>query len=325
MIKPSLKTSKLVGTIGLALLLLLALAISGFTVARFSDTANQPNLPQTEPLVAGLTNVIKNGDFEDNPRSGIATYWEPYDNGGAHFGWYMEEWWQAVHSGERSQLMEIFQVESFKPDRVMAIYQTVEVIPNANYNLTIHALMRSDAPKEDRNQGEYTMDWGIDYSGEGKYYKVTQWVNMPVVEQLRLGGLGPQNDALPLFFERFTSTVHTGSSNKITLFIRAVKLQPTGTEVNYNVDDVSLIGPYPVAPPPPQPGTANGSTEIIPAAASAETAAEDSTPPASDNNLPHAGTILPRNISGGVLAFGSLILIILGATAASSLLYSRKT
>jgi hypothetical protein len=309
---------------GLALLLLLALAISGFTVVRFSDAANQPNLPQTEPPAAGLTNVIKNGDFEDNPRSGIATHWEPYDNGGAHFGWYMEEWWQAVHSGERSQLMEIFRVESFKPNRVMAIYQTVEVSPNANYNLTIHALMRSDAPQEDRNQGEYAMDWGIDYSGEGKYYKVTQWVNMPVVEQLRLGGFGPQNDALPLFFERFTSTVHTGSSNKITLFIRAVKLQPTGTEVNYNVDDVSLIGPYPVAPPP-QPEIVNGPPEVIPAAASEETATEDSTSPASDNNLPNAGAILPRNISGGALALGGLVLIVLGATAASSLLYSRKT
>jgi hypothetical protein len=210
----------------------------------------------------------------------------------------------------------------------MAIYQTVEVIPNSNYNLTIHAMMRSDAPIEDRNQGEYAMDWGLDYSGQGKYYKVQQWVNMPMEEQFRRGPYGPQHDSKPLFFERFTSTVHTGGSNRLTLFIRAVKIEPTGTEVNYNVDDVSLIGPYPLAPPP-QPETSAGSSDAIPAAASAEDITspgeEEAAPPASENNLPDAGAILPRNISGGALTLGGLILIVLGAMATSSLLKSRKT
>jgi len=48
--------------------------------------------------------------------------------------------------------MEILRSEDNVPDRVIAIHQTTTVVPNANYVLTIHALMRSDALAELRNQ-----------------------------------------------------------------------------------------------------------------------------------------------------------------------------
>jgi hypothetical protein len=307
----SFKASHLLGSVSLALLMLAALAISGFTIASAQPTAGQ----EFGPLGGQLTNVIQNGDFEDNPRSSIATYWQPYDNGQAHFGWYMEEWPEAVHSGKRSQLMEIFQVEGAAANRVMAIYQTVDVVPNANYNLTIHALLRSSAPESLRNQGDYAMDWGIDYTGQGKYYKVDQWVTMPLDEQLRLGSAGPPGEAQHLYFQRITTTVFTGSASKITLFIRGVKITPSGTEVNFNVDDVSLIGPYPVAPP--------AAAEVIPAAAPAADDTEqeqESPPPAEEGNLPNAGSLLPRELSPGALAFGGVVLVMLGIGAARSLL-----
>lgn len=128
---------------------------------------------------------------------------------------------------------------------MIAISQTVEVIPNATYDLTIHALMRSDAPREERNQGAYEMHWGVDYRGEGSYANVEQWLPMPLTEQLRLGSNGPDLDNTPLFYQRITGTVPTTHTNKITLFIRGVQKYPTETEVNFNIDDVSLFGPSP--------------------------------------------------------------------------------
>jgi hypothetical protein len=303
----SFKASQLLTSIALALLMLSALAISGFTISEFQSAARQ----EFSPVGTTLTNAIQNGDFEDNPRSSVATHWQPYDNGQAHFGWYMEEWPEAVHSGKRSQLMEIFQVEGNVPNRVMAIYQTVQVVPHANYKLTIHALMRSDAPEPLRNQGDYGMDWGIDYTGEGKYYKVEQWVTMPISEQLRLGSAGPPGEAQHLFFQRITATVFTGNADKLSLFIRGVKITPSGTEVNFNVDDVSLIGPYPVASP---------AAEAIPAAAEdrPETAL-----PAGEENLPDAGGWLLPQISLGALILAGVILVLLGVSAAKSLMFTK--
>ena len=159
MIKQSPKLNQLVGTVIMALLMLSALAVSGFSLANMDQPAN-PNLAPRQVPASQLVNVIRNGDFEHNPRASIATYWEPYDNGQAHYGWYAEQWPEAVHSGRSAQLMEIFEVFGFSPNRVMAIYQTVDVVPNSNYQLTIHALMRSNAPAPLRNKGDYAMDWG---------------------------------------------------------------------------------------------------------------------------------------------------------------------
>lgn len=303
MSKPSLKISQLAGTVLVALLMLSALAISGFTIA----TLDQSSASALSPALQ-LTNVIRNGDFEQNPRSSIATHWEPYDNGQAHFGWYAERWPEAVHSGQSSQLMEIFEVFGYVPNRVMAIHQTVDVTPNANYQLTIHALMRSDAPAPLRNQGDYAMHWGVDYGGRGKYHRVEEWVTMPLTEQLRLGSAGSTDEARHLFYQRITGTVFTGNSNKISLFIRGEKINPTGTEVNFNVDDVSLVGPYPVAPPQ----AASPAQPVIPAAITSD----DTAPaPAEEKSLPNAGAILPRLSSPGMVVLAGLTLVLLGLRA----------
>lgn len=306
--KPSARISQLAGSVIVALLMVSALALSGFTIANLDQPSASVLTPPPAPALQ-LANVIRNGDFEQNPRSDIATHWEPYDNGQAHFGWYAERWPEAVHSGQSSQLMEIFEVFGYAPNRVMAIYQTVDVVPNANYQLTIHALMRSDAPAPLRNKGDYAMRWGVDYGGRGKYHRVETWVTMPISEQLRLGSAGPADEAEHLFFQRITGTIFTGNSNKISLFINGEKINPTGTEVNFNVDDVSLVGPYPVAPPQ----TASPAQPIIPAAATGSDAAP---PPAEEKSLPNAGTILPdRNSPRIVVALGSLVLVLLGLKA----------
>jgi hypothetical protein len=287
---------------GVAALTLLLIAISGFTV---TGLHGQPALTAAPRQ---LTNVIQNGSFEDNPTSSIATHWQPYDNGSAHYGWYLEQWPEAVHSGKSSQLMEIFEVS--KPNRVMAIYQTVPVQPHANYQLTFQALMRSDAPVELRNQGDYAMAWGVDDSGRSKYHRVETWHNMPLTEQLRIGSNGPSNDNTRLYFEIITATIFTGNADTISLFIRGEKVTHTGTEVNFNIDDVSLVGPYPVAPP-----------AVV--GATAEPAAAES-PPAADPAMPSAGGVLSQTVSGGTLALGGLVLSVLGVGAVVGLLKRKN-
>lgn len=257
----------------------------------------------TEP-----TDVIRNGGFEardSDPMVGVALEWEAYNNGQAHFGWYDETWPEAVNSGEHAQLLEIFQVDGNILDRAVAVYQTVNVVPNAQYDLTINALMRSDAPESLRNQDEYEMSWGIDYSGAESYDNVDEWVFMPLTEQLRVGSNGDVPDNNSLFYETITGTVETGDNSRLTLFIRGVKKFPNGTEVNFDIDDVSLVGP-------------TGSVVVIqPEPDDSGTTSDD------DANLPVSGGNPPQNLSVGALILGGLIIVVLGTGATANLLLGR--
>ena len=307
MMKLSPQRSKVLVTVFLTFLILSAFVISGFTVATFDKTINR-ELP---PNQGGGANVIRNGGFEErNPAdNGIALNWERFSNGQAWASWYDETWVEAVRTGKHAQLMEIFQVEPNVLDRVIAIHQTVAVVPNVAYSLTINAILRSQAQAADRNKNEVEMHWGVDYSGQGDYNNVTTWNLMPLTEQFRLGSTGEFPDDIPLFYETITGTIHTTNTNRITLFIRGLKKFSTGTEVNFDVDDVSLVGPA-GAPQPLVPTTGEVSNPTLPNQQA--------------GNLPTSGAILPRNISGGALALAGLVLIALGASAAAGLFNRRE-
>lgn len=250
----------------------------------------------------GFVNVIRNGSFEErrDPSNGVAAEWETYSNGEAEFGWYDEQWPEAVRMGEYSQLMEIDDVYTDATDRTMAIYQTMDVAINADYELTLYAIMRTDASLGDRNNSEYEMQWGVDPFGEGNIGNVQQWVAMPLTEQLRIGSNGEFPDNNPLVYEVVTGTIRTGPDNsRISLFIRGIKKFPTGTEVNFNVDDVSLVGPAPGS------GISN-----IPQAA----------PPDENSPLPVTGLTSQTKTSIPTLLFGGLVVLILGGVATNKLL-----
>lgn len=250
----------------------------------------------------GGVDVIRNGSFEQrrDPSNGVAEDWEPYSNGQAEFGWYDEQWPEAVRMGNYSQLLEIDDVYTDATDRVIAIYQTVDVATNADYELTLYAIMRTDARLEDRNHFEYEMQWGVDPFGEGNIENVQQWVVMPLTEQLRIGSNGEYPDNEPLTFEVVTGTIRTGASNsRISLFIRGVKKFATTAEVDFNIDDVSLVGPAP------------GSTiSNIPQAA----------PPDEDSPLPVTGLTAEARTSIPTLLFGGLVLLMLGGVATIKML-----
>jgi hypothetical protein len=306
MMKLSAQSNKILTTVLLTFFILSAFLISGFTVATFDKTIER-ELP---PNQGSGVNLIRNPGFEErdpNGNNGVALHWLPYSNGQAWFGWYDETWVEAVRSGQRAQLMEIFQVEPNVLDRVIAIHQTVDVTANSTYSLTINAIMRSQAQAADRNKNEFEMHWGVDFSGQGNYDNVETWVLMPLTEQFRLGSTGEFPEDVPLFYETVTGTIQTGGSNRITLFIRGLKKFPTGTEVNFDVDDVSLIG----AGAAPQP--------LVPTTGQSNPVA----PNQPTSNLPASGAILPRNVSAGALAVSGLVLIALGIGAIAGL-FNRK-
>ena len=289
-----------------------------YSTATVSESILVPALPPAAPptgegdegeeVQPDMVDVISNGDFEKlwQPLNGVAPDWEPYSNGQAHFGWYDESWVEAVRKGQgHAQLMEIFQVEGDILDRVIAIYQTVEVAPNSDYELTIYAIMRTDAAAVFRNQSEFEMHWGIDPYGEGNYNNVEEWVLMPLTEQNRTGSTPPEE--VPLVYEQVTGTVSTGDTNRVTLFIRGLKKFPNNTEVNFDVDDVSLVGPPPGAVPPTEP---DGPIVVV--------------TPTTGEDLPQTGAVLSQSASIGVIAFGGLVLVIIGAFATASLLDDRK-
>lgn len=249
----------------------------------------------------GLVDVITNGGFEERGEpDGIAAGWETYSNGQAEFGWYDEQWPEAVRMGEHAQLMEIDDFYADVTDRVIAVHQTVDVATNADYDLTLYAIMRTDARMEDRNNFEYEMQWGVDPFGTGNIENVEQWVVMPLTEQLRIGSNGDFPDDEPLRYEVVTGTIRTGADNsRITLFIRGIKKFATGVEADFNVDDVSLVGPAP------------GSTiSNIPQAA----------PPDENSPLPVTGLAAEATASVPTLLFGGLVLLMLGGVATSKML-----
>jgi len=308
MLKLSPQKSRLSGVLIISFFILAAFIISGFTISTFDPAINR-KLPPSQG--SGQVDVIKNGSFEQrdsNTKNGVALDWKPYSNGQAWFGWYDETWPEAIRTGQHAQLLEVYQVEANILDRVIAIHQTVDVVSNASYNLTIHSIMRSQAPAQDRNKNEFELHWGVDTSGEGNYDNVQVWNRMPLTEQFRLGSTGKYPEDVRLFYETITSTIQTTGTNRITLFIRGLKKFPTGTEINFDVDDVSLIGPQPSAVQPTSTPTSTAATA-------------NATPPAA---IPATGTVQTRNVSGGVLAMGGLVLIMLGASATVRLLIRKE-
>lgn len=277
----------------LALFLVVGLVVSGFTMIGVEDGSSGLSLA---PQGAEPVNVIVNGDFEQlwEDNEGVAPGWQPYSNGQAHFGWYLEAWPEAVYGGDQAQLMEIFEVEANVQSRVIAIHQTVDVAPESTYDLEFFAIMRSQVHAADRNKDEFEMHWGIDYSGQGDYDNVADWHYIPLEEQYRLGSTGEYPEDKPLFYETVTGTVQTEDSTSLTLFIRGMKKFATGAEVNFDVDDVTLVGPPP-----------NGA---VPA----------------ESSMPETGFAIMQDVPTGALVLGSIVLVVIGAGAAIGLVHNRR-
>lgn len=290
--------------------LILALMLTGFTVIDRVEPDLPPNTgpnfggeqpAEAEVVSSKPINLIKNGSFEerdaDDPDKAVG--WEHYTNGRAVFGFYDETWPEAVYKGEYAQLMEINQVEANVLDRVIAIHQTMDVVPYTIYNLKVHAIMRTQTHAADRNKHEVEMHWGIDPSGQGNYDNVQEWHILPLEEQYRLGSTGEYPEDIPLRYEIVEDSFETPDTNRITLFIRGLKKFPTGTEVNFDLDELSLVGPPPGSKPATPP-----------------------VEPPDQSEIPDTGIVLPSNSSLVTVLLAALVLLGLGIAAANNLFES---
>ncbi len=207
------------------------------------------NRPQA---IAGSENVIYNGDFEAEwPEwQGVAPGWHSFDNGEAHFSWYNDKWYKVVYQGEQAQLIEIVN-DGGKVYRAGGIYQSVNVVPWAEYELTIHALLRSDEGNEEDSEFGYAMEYGIDYYGGDNWEFVHEWTPMPLPEYPRQDPKDEHTYEYSVFTTRIIPV-----SDKLTLFIRGNKKWPNYSEGNFDIDAVSLrgTGKPPSYAPTPAPG-----------------------------------------------------------------------
>ncbi len=202
-------------------------------------TATVPS-PTLTPTPIPATNLITNGGFEDGfvEGVGVAVDWGNFASGDVFAGWYDDTWSKVVYEGKHAQLLELR--AATQPNRYVGIYQTVSVVPNADYALTLHGLVRSDEGSVEASNYGYRMQYGIDYTGGTNWESTNiQWIELPWDEQPREDLTG-QN---VYHIDTYTATIKT-ETDKLTLFIRGLKKWSDENEGNYDVDGVSLVGPY---------------------------------------------------------------------------------
>ena len=250
----------------IALLLMTGLLALGGALVVYADWTpdrltgmgeGQPRLQAT----AAPVNVIVNGGFEDGfvQGQGMGVGWGRFQSGVAMAGWYDETWSKVVFEGKHAQLMEL--KNNTQQDRAfVGIFQTVNVVPGANYVLTLHGLIRSDEGSPDVSHGGYKMQYGIDFAGGVDWQSPNiEWVELPWNDQPRQDLTG-QN-----VYEMDSATANvTATTGKLTLFIRGQKKWPDGLEGNYDIDGVSLVGAQQTAPATSTPKPPATATSTVP-------------------------------------------------------------
>jgi len=204
--------------------------------ATVTPTAVPPT--RTPTPTRAPANVIVNGGFEEGflEGQGVGKGWGRFQNGNVFAGWYDDTWSKVVYEGGHAQLLELRAAS--EPNRYVGIFQTVQVMPNAEYVLTLHGLVRSDPGSPQASNYGYRMQYGIDYKGGTNWEsKDIQWVELMWDEQPRQDPTGANQYRM----ETYTTTVKA-QTDKLTLYIRGWKKWADLLEGNYDIDGVSLVG-----------------------------------------------------------------------------------
>ncbi len=204
------------------------------TVVPATLPPSQPSGPTAPP-----DNVFVNGSFDDPwpDNLSVAPGWFPFDNEKAHFGWYKDTWSKVVYDGAQAQLIEIINDQEVG-DRVAGIYQTVNVIPGAEYELVIHGLLRSDEGSEGLSGNGYALQYAIDFGGGDDWQNIgDNWTTLPFPEHPREDPTAKNVYNYGKHIKKFRP-----SGSRLTLFIRGWKRWPDLNEANYDVDAISLRG-----------------------------------------------------------------------------------
>jgi hypothetical protein len=189
------------------------------------------------PIPAG--NVIVNGGFEEGfvEGQGVGVDWGRFQNGNVRAGWYDDSWSKVVYEGEHAQLLEL--IDASEGNRYVGIFQTVSVVPDAEYDLTLHGLVRSDEGSPETSNYGYRMQYGVDFSGGTNWESEDiEWVELMWDDQPREDLTG-QN----VYRMEVHTTTLTTKGPSLTLFIRGWKKWADSREGNFDIDGVSLVGP----------------------------------------------------------------------------------
>jgi len=217
--------------------------------------------PAALPRPQAASNLVFNGNFEDGFEFGVARGWSTFASpDGVVAGWSDDTWPPVVYEGQHSQLLSLKDAQLM--DRYVGIYQTIPVVPAAEYVLSLNGLVRSDQGSVAETNYGHRLQYGIDYQG-GTDWRAANivWIELMWDEQPRTAPPSPAGYR----FDSYTTTVKA-QTDRLTLFIRAWKKWPGPWEANYNLDAVSLVGApaaalaQPAAQPAPaaQPGLAPG-------------------------------------------------------------------
>jgi hypothetical protein len=197
-------------------------------------------LTATTTSAGGYGERLSNGSFEEGfDGNGVGTNWLEFNNGGSAFYHFQDDVSPAfAYDGKHSQLIEVSTMNNFvtEPERYAGIYETVSVAAGTQYTLTMHGMLRVLPDDPDMNNWAYLVQWSIDPNGGTDWSGVT-WKDVPWQNTYDWQKPGP----ISVYVTTFTAP-----SNKITLFIRALKKFPTRyRDLFVNLDGISLFGQLP--------------------------------------------------------------------------------
>ena len=190
-----------------------------------------------------IGNLISNGDFESGFKAvdgcgAVGEGWGCFTKvGGGGYGLNDEGWDRAVASGKHAQLIEINTKKDFGDQgRTAGIFQSVKVVKGQTYELSFQAMMRADDLQGGGDPWRYVMLVGFSHDGGG----VWQYANAQEVNA------GPIQDRVnPTGFYPVKLSVRA-ESDYLTIFIAGrMKWGDWNREVDFDVDNVSLVGPVP--------------------------------------------------------------------------------
>lgn len=210
-------------------------------------------ISSTARITASDVNVLVNGNFEAGfvPISGcghVGSGWSCFHNGGgANYGFYDDQWAPVVASGAHSQLIEIntWGRSDANADRVAGIYQTVPVVPHANYTFSFRGMIRTT--EMDGDPWRYRVQVGWVQGVSKDWHQVLNWTDVGWDTYY------PRTE--PGAFSQYTTGLTT-TSNQLTVFIRVLKKWGVPEmELDVNVDAIALTGPAPHPHHPPATAT----------------------------------------------------------------------
>ncbi|HRJ45616.1 MAG TPA: LysM peptidoglycan-binding domain-containing protein, partial [Caldilineaceae bacterium] len=193
--------------------------------------------------------LLANGNFEGGFNATaighVGKSWGWFTNGGAaNYGFYDEQWPPVVSDGSHGQLIEINSKALYPADadRYAGIYQKISGLKQgATYQLTVKGQLRGVNGGPDTHA--FAAQWGYTSGGETDWAKVSDW------QILNLGPIHERTAPGPMA----TATVKfSAPASEIVLFIRGwKKWATTETEMDLNLDSISLTGCTTTATTPP--------------------------------------------------------------------------